>query len=146
MEHLKECTKCHRKKSWNEYHKQKEGKNGLRSVCKKCTNIQSKISKAKNPNYKRNDRNRKKQKYHNDPACREIIKQRTRNYTKRKYFFAGQAVYQAVKSGKLPHISTQFCVKCGKPANQYHHPNGYNKENALNVEPMCFTCHDIEHS
>ena len=49
------------------------------------------------------------------------------------------AVKSAVRKGELPHISTQKCVDCGKPANHYDHRD-YN--NPLDVEPVCHS-HNI---
>ena len=46
-------------------------------------------------------------------------------------------VYQAVKKGILPHISTLTCVDCGKPATVYEHRD-YNKP--LDVVPTCTSC------
>jgi len=42
------CTKCHTEKSHNEFHKQKNGKNGLRAECKACRIIEKSEYMAKN--------------------------------------------------------------------------------------------------
>ena len=55
------------------------------------------------------------------------------------------AVRRAVISGKLPPIKTCACKSCGKPATNYHHHNGYEKENWLDVVPLCGKCHSEEH-
>lgn len=55
--------------------------------------------------------------------------------------FALSKVNQAVKSGKLPHISKCKCTYCGVSAKQYHHYNGYAPEHLLDVEPVCMNCH-----
>ena len=51
---------------------------------------------------------------------------------------AKSAVKNAVKRGALPRVTTQFCFMCGKPAEQYHHPD-YSKP--LEVIPVCRSCH-----
>lgn len=54
---------------------------------------------------------------------------------------AGQAVYRAVRAGKMPHASTLPCKECGNPAREYHHHNGYAREHWLDVIPLCIPCH-----
>lgn len=63
-------------------------------------------------------------------------------FKKRK---ARAAVNIAAKNGDMPHISTAKCKKCNAQAQQYHHFNGYNEEDHLNVEPLCIACHRKEH-
>lgn len=54
---------------------------------------------------------------------------------------AGQAVYRAVRAGKLSPVRTLLCAKCGNPAKEYHHHNGYGREHWLDVVPLCIPCH-----
>jgi len=58
---------------------------------------------------------------------------------------AGWAVNRAVKKGRLPRISTLFCVLCGSPAEVYHHPR-YEPEHRLDVVPLCAHCHSSGHN
>jgi len=51
------------------------------------------------------------------------------------------AVREAVKLGQLPPIKSCTCCECGKPATDYHHYLGYEKEHWLAVEPLCKSCH-----
>jgi len=53
---------------------------------------------------------------------------------------AHRAVSNAVNEGKLPHISTRQCNKCGGQAVDYHH-HSYEPECWLDVEPLCRSCH-----
>jgi hypothetical protein len=161
MDQLKICTKCQEAKPFTEFYKQKGGRGGLRSVCKKCTNFQSKISKAKNPHYKERQRNTKREQYQNDPEYRSDIIERNRQYrqseagksasrnrynsTKGKYNWAHETVYNAIKQGRLPPISAQKCTICNKEADNYHHHNGYDQDHILDVIPLCLECHRIEH-
>lgn len=55
--------------------------------------------------------------------------------------FAISKVNQAVRAGKLPHISRCKCRHCGCQAKQYHHYNGYKPEYIFDVEPVCMNCH-----
>jgi hypothetical protein len=57
---------------------------------------------------------------------------------------AHQAVTNAVRDGKLPHISTQECEKCGAEAQEYHH-RYYDLDSWLNVVPLCRECHRSIH-
>lgn len=60
---------------------------------------------------------------------------------------ARQAVQYAIKIGKLPKVSTLFCVPCFsnirlEAAKQYHHHKGYAPEHQLDVIPVCIPCHN----
>ena len=69
-------------------------------------------------------------------SSRKLHPDRTRAYS---------AVQIAVKNGKLPKASTLKCSaqldNCTGNAMEYHHYNGYNKMHALDVIPVCSTCH-----
>jgi len=54
---------------------------------------------------------------------------------------AKTAVQLAVREGSLLAINKRTCTECGKQATDYHHPNGYDRENHLNVIPLCHACH-----
>lgn len=51
------------------------------------------------------------------------------------------AVSHAVECGKLPRVTTQVCVACGRRPAQYHHYLGYEPKHFLDVQPMCIRCH-----
>lgn len=46
----------------------------------------------------------------------------------------------AILTGKLPKANTRLCHKCGQPAVVYVHPNGWDKEHVLDVQPACKAC------
>lgn len=156
---MKRCTKCQQDKPISAYSPEKLGKDGLRSVCKVCSGAQTKISRAKDPNYKAKDREVHNAKYGNNPEFREATIKRVREYRQanqkiltskqnqraKEHNYAHQVVYQAVKSGKLLHISTQICIKCNQPAEHYHHHNGYDKAHVLDVIPLCRKHHEEIH-
>lgn len=48
---------------------------------------------------------------------------------------------KAVRSGKIPHVSTQKCSQCSASAQHYHHYLGYEPEHWYDVEPYCAKCH-----
>lgn len=52
-----------------------------------------------------------------------------------------RAVQYAIASNKLPRPDTLLCYYCPKPAQQYHHWHGYEKEHWLDIVPACIICH-----
>lgn len=46
-----------------------------------------------------------------------------------------------VRHGKIPSAKELSCIDCGLIANCYDHFLGYSKENQLNVEAVCWSCH-----
>ncbi len=68
---------------------------------------------------------------------------RSRNATDERR--ARVAVNRAVMAGKIPRASSLPCVGCGAKAREYHHHAGYDRQNWLNVEPICSQCHKDHH-
>ena len=73
-----------------------------------------------------------------------------RNATKRKYNRgdrgrqkAHNAIFKARGRGEIPSPKELCCVSCGQPALEYHHPNGYEGVNALEVVAVCRPCHKV---
>lgn len=58
---------------------------------------------------------------------------------------ARDRVKYAVRKKVIPKVNTLPCDKCNKNANHYHHVNGYDQENWLNVIPLCRQCHIQAH-
>jgi hypothetical protein len=54
---------------------------------------------------------------------------------------AQNKVSTLVRYGKMPRADTCKCVDCGEPAKHYDHYLGYAPEHALDVEPLCVSCH-----
>lgn len=63
----------------------------------------------------------------------------------RAQLYACQAVYRAVKSGRL--IRPAACPSCGSTSSKVeaHHHRGYAVEHRLDVVWLCRACHDAEH-
>lgn len=57
---------------------------------------------------------------------------------------ARQAVQRAVERGEIAPVLTRVCEFCGRPADVYHH-DSYDREEWLNVNPLCGACHKILH-
>jgi len=51
-------------------------------------------------------------------------------------------IYYAIIHGRLPRVKTLKCTDCGeKQAVQYDHYLGYEEDHALDVQPVCGSCH-----
>ncbi len=55
-----------------------------------------------------------------------------------------ERVAEAVKSGLLPPVSSEWCLGCGSPAQERHHVS-YRREMALVYTALCQDCHVILH-
>lgn len=58
-----------------------------------------------------------------------------------KRYLARSCVRDHVRRGKMPHVSTLACVRCGNPAEHYHHHRGYERPFRKDVIPLCEVCH-----
>lgn len=54
---------------------------------------------------------------------------------------ARAAVGNAVQAGYMPPAKCCNCANCYSPASEYHHHKGYDRENWLDVQPLCLKCH-----
>ena len=74
-------------------------------------------------------------------------KKRAREYNRIAYrrnpdkILARNVVWRSVRDGKLAKPVDMNCTDCDKPAEEYDHFNGYDKDNRLNVEAVCIPCH-----
>ncbi len=109
--------------NFNNCHSSMDGK---ASYCKECSKVVSKQF--------RDSPSKKK-------PTRILVKLEWREAVKK----ANKVVRQAVKTGKLPHISTLQCIKCKTQAKEYHHYLGYEPEHWLDVVPTCIRCHRYLH-
>ena len=118
-----------------------------------------------NPKNKARRRDNDKRRYRNDPLHRAEILRRCAEFAKtpagkesakramakyasenKQRAVARYTVSNAVQYGKLPRASSLTCTRCGQPAKEYHHHNGYEPEHALDVAPVCKSCHYAIHS
>lgn len=60
-------------------------------------------------------------------------------YPERHY--ARIAVYRRTEEGLMPKARTLACADCAKPAREYDHFLGYDKDHWYDVEPVCRRCH-----
>lgn len=95
------------------------------------------------------------------PACKECVKANRRAYGKTKRAKINRAKRRAIPEnrqkkrsrdavkcawsrGEIPHPTECACVICGAPATHYHHHKGYERENWLDVVPMCWGHRDMD--
>ncbi len=161
----KKCCTCKEIKPLSAFHKSRIAKDGHQSVCKICQKQYRQTEKGKAGSrkalhkYRRSAKGTIKQqqyrqsekgkvlnnsavkKYHQTEKGRRVQrrnrrKHETLNPEEKK---AQHAVFAAVRCGKLPAVKILTC-KCGKQAEEYHHPS-YAKEHWLDVVPLCYKCH-----
>lgn len=131
------CKECNAKIA-KEYRKTKRGKEYQKQYWK------SDRGKRVLSRYKTSEKGKQAgRKYTQSKNGKEKLRQYTQSKRRedKARFQARAAVNNAVRSGKLPKVSTQKCISCYKNAQDYHHHKGHNKENWLDVIPMCRKCH-----
>ena len=77
------CTKCHKTKTKENFYKDKNRSNGLKCICKKCSDDYNYKCRQKHPlRYKEYAKKYKKKKYLEDP---EAVKQRVYDWREKKF-------------------------------------------------------------
>ncbi len=135
---MKACGRCGEEKPLIEFNRMNSSADGRHGYCRQCSAIYHRAYHAANwesQNAKCRARNQ---------LTKKARQERQRRYHKRhpSRGRATRLVNYAVKTGKLPHISTQSCVHCGQEATEYHHPD-YSRP--LDVVPLCRSCHKRIH-
>jgi hypothetical protein len=131
---MKTCGKCKRTLPVSEFSKDRSRRDGLLYRCKACDR-QYRVEHRK-------ERNERQRRYYARHADRLHAYYRQYYAANKEKDRARHAVRAAVKSGKLPHISTMTCAICGAPAQVYHHED-YSKR--YDVIPLCMSCHMLHH-
>lgn len=134
----KRCGRCGEEKPVSEFNRMSSSADGRQGYCRRCNALQRRNHYAANSDAE-NDRQRAY-----NQANREAIQARNRRYNSLNpdRVRATGLVNYAVKSGELPHISTQQCAGCGQQAVEYHHPD-YSRP--FDVVPLCHSCHKRVH-
>lgn len=128
----------------------KDGKDWWCKDCKKRWDKQYKASesgKKVEAEYRKTPKYIKSRKiYARSETAKELARQRAalnrKDPQKVARILARNKLNKAVRAGKIPHISTQKCIRCNEQAQQYHHYLGYEPEHWYDVEPYCYICHD----
>lgn len=127
----KQCASCGLVLEIGMFYKNRLCRDGHRSVCKGCISQKNATT----------DRGKRR-----DAHLRRVARIGHVRGPRDHKDSARSAVHRAIKAGKLPCATSLLCKSCGEPAKQYHHHNGYDKPNWLEVVPVCTACHAIEHS
>lgn len=72
--------------------------------------------------------------------CRVEYKRQARKADREKARARSRLSSKKIR-GTMPRASALRCTDCGEPASDYDHHNGYSKEHALDVQPVCRPCH-----
>lgn len=159
----KKCVRCNQFKAFSEFNKSSLRKDRLDCYCRVCSKIYGR-QRRQTEKYKIYDKAYRK-KYRSTKKGKEVIHKAMQKYRQskkgKKYYpqyrqrykslwpekiQARTAVYNAVKTGKLPKVSTCKCSYCSEKAKFYHHYKGYKPEHWLDVIPMCRICDKICHN
>lgn len=124
----KKCSSCKNELPLSAFTRHKNTRDGRNCNCRDCS-----------------------KKYLSDYRKRPEYKEQKRRYNKkynaknRKKVKAWETINSMVLRGEIEHVTSLFCIACGDPAQEYHHPNGYSGDNALNIVPLCIPCHKLAH-
>lgn len=141
----KRCPQCKRDLAISLFWKDCSKKDGRQVYCKTCLKQyrQSDRGKEVRRRHQQGDKRKASGRRHRQTAkgkatlCRAREKYDVKFPDKR---VAQGAVSNAVKAGVLSPIASLLCL-CGQAAEHYHHPNGYDEDQRLNVIPVCAVCH-----
>lgn len=124
----KRCPKCNKKVPLSGFSRNRRAKDGLTSWCKACSKSYQKARREHAP----------------AKMFTPQDQQRWRREGQER-FAARAAIVLAKKDGRLPPVTTHPCADCGGQAKHYHHENGYAEAHALDVVPLCTSCHAARH-
>ncbi len=152
----KRCCACKSIKPVADFSKNRSVKDGLCRCCKLCKKASDKFSyqkhksarNAANKRYRKTERGKAANKrYDQSEKGRATHLKAQRRYwdSRPNYRKATSAVSHAIRDGKLPPANSLQCHYCPKQAEQYHHILGYEPKHALDVEPVCRSCHNKIH-
>lgn len=161
--HQKRCNGCEKLRSLDEFYRAPRNRDGHQSMCKECQNASSRQwakdhpeeharigretyhrnpdkARARNKRFRENNSGYQKQWVKTNPEKRRAyVQTNLLRYPEKNR--AHVAVRMAVDRGDLPRANTLKCVRCGRPAQDYHHHKGYDQEHWLDVIPTCKRCH-----
>jgi ribosomal protein L40E len=156
MTDKKVCRRCGLEKSNTEFRGRPAMSDGLESYCKDCKkaygqerSAREDVKASNRERQRKLDRREYYKSWRKSDSGKEYRKRRDNlimsdaEKARRDEFRV--RFNRLVARGDIPHISTQVCQKCGNPAKHYHHYNGYEEVNILDVIPLCLRCHAKEH-
>lgn len=154
MNKNKKCSRCRIVKDIDLFGIDRKSKDGHNSRCFQCRREIAKIknktekTKKRKTKYRNTDKGKASQRRYTVSkkgrrAQRNADLNQLNDPKKRIKIMARRAVRSAVSRGELEPVNETLCVRCGALAKQYHHQSGYEKENWLDVVPVCVKCHNI---
>ena len=149
-EHIRDLEKwCYLCKSWKSVDRfgvDKHRGDGLNAKCFDCSRVKNR-KKSGRPKgagraYEMTPEIRQKMSTSHRGSLNHRWKGGVKRYNAdQTKIMARRAVNHAVEAGKLIRPEKLPCFDCGKPAREYHHYRGYEKENWFDVSAVCSTCH-----
>ena len=166
---MKPCKQCGETKSFDQFFKHRETKDGLRSKCKACFTAQTTAWRRANPEkssaystayQKRNPENKRKHSAatymrHREKRLAYCKEWREKNRERMREYDAARraehpereqarsAVRWAVERGAI--VKPCACERCGAASPLDGHHWSYEREHWLDVEWICRSCHLNEH-
>jgi len=155
MENAKTCAKCKKVKPFTQFNKCSANKDDLSYWCKECFKRYEKTAEIKRTRKRYSKTNNRKissnhyyysekgkladKRYRKSKKCKDTTKRYCIRHP--EYHKAQNAVRIAIQERKVPRPDSLLCHYCPKPAQEYHHWHGYEKEHWLDVIPVCKDCH-----
>ncbi len=137
------CGKCKEILPLTNFHRKKRTRYNIGGYCKACNSdyLHNYSSTIKGRDIKQKSNSQYWSQYYQENR-ESILKYRKGKYNPVK-LYANNAVYRALKSGKL--IKPDFCSKCGESWSkiQAHHED-YHKR--LEIIWLCISCHKRHHN
>lgn len=143
---FKVCTRCLETKPLTKFYKFKSGPNSgrYRSHCTKCFQETWAQRYADPGKHQELISARQQWRAENKDRVKQIKKATEMRHPERNS--ARRAVRYQVSRGTFPPAWTMVCERCKEAqAAHWHHHNGYDKANRLNVIAVCVDCHTEEH-
>lgn len=143
-----ECPKCKRELPDSAYYFRKGKREGERvTPCKECYRAINQDRKDDKRKWSRTEKGKSAlRKHRSGEQYAETKREWQREYRQRddvKVKRSARArIRYRIKTGKLPHPSELPCALCGRSASEYHHYNGYERDD---VQPVCSECHRTLH-
>jgi hypothetical protein len=133
----KMCGKCKKIKPLSDFFlKTKQSKDKYQYQCKECCKKQGEKYRQEH----NEDINKHQREIYNTVLGKEIYKRKHEKCIEKRK--AQYAVQGAVRSNKIQPAKNYICVVCNtNQAKDWHHHKGYDKENWLDVIPVCGKCH-----
>lgn len=157
---MKICKQCGKRRKLTAFDRDARNADGRTNTCKVCRRAavrnriadpvgrDDRLAKRRVINARYATANRdatlaSKRKYNSTDAARAKKRAYNAKYVpaNREKIAARAAVAYAVRTGKLPRVSSLACHACDAPAAHYHHYLGYALEHKLDVVPVCHTHH-----